>query len=202
MFIRTLIQFIAIVILSIVLWGCVTAPPNNISNACDIVQEYPSWYYDAEKSYKKWGVPISVQLAFIYKESSFIADARAPRTKLLGFIPWSYPSTSYGYTQAVDGTWKMYKNATGNSNAKRDDFADSTDFIGWYANYIHKLTGVSKRSAYKLYLAYNLGPGAIQNGSYKQNKVAKQKAQITQNWAWRYASQLKSCNIPAKSWWW
>lgn len=192
------VGFTATVLLS----GCITQQPKNITNACSIVQQYPDWYYEAQEVYKKWGVPISVQFAFIYKESSFIADARAPRTKLLGFIPWKYPSTSYGYTQAVDGTWEMYTRGSGNSNAKRDNFEDSLEFIGWYANYIHKVTGVSKRSAYKLYLAYNLGPGAIKNGSYKHNKVAQEKAQIAQDWAWRYASQLKDCKVPTKSWFW
>lgn len=199
---RLIYRVVIVVVTAVIITGCTTPQPKNISNACSIVQEYPQWYYDAEATYKKWGVPISVQFAFIYKESSFKGDARAPRTKLLGFIPWKYPSTSYGYTQAVDGTWNMYKKATGNTGARRDDFADSTDFLGWYANYIAKITGVSKKDAYRLYLAYNLGPGAVKSGAYKHNKVAKEKAKIAQNWAWRYASQLKSCKVPKQSWWW
>jgi len=181
--------------------GCTTAPPRNIGNACAIAQEYPSWFYDAKRSYNKWGVPISVQFAMIRKESHFVADAKTPRTYILGFIPSSRVSTAYGYAQALDGTWEQYQNATGNSAGSRTDFADATDFIGWYGNFIHQRLGIPKNDAYKLYLAYHQGPNGYKQGSYKNNPSLMSYAKDTQAWAWRYASQLKSCNIPSEGWW-
>ncbi|MFT6834693.1 MAG: hypothetical protein ACJA0H_000725 [Francisellaceae bacterium] len=194
-------QYIVIGSAILFLSGCATSPPNNINNACSIVQQYPSWYYDAEKSYKKWGVPVNTQLAIIYKESSFKADVKPPRKKLLGFIPWSHITTASGYSQAVDGTWDMYKKATGNSGASRSSFEDSVDFIGWYGNYISKRTGVSKSDTYMIYMAYYLGPGAVRSGSYKRNKMAKEVSGVAQKWANKYASQLKTCKIPSEGWW-
>ncbi|TNF65563.1 MAG: hypothetical protein EP298_11470 [Gammaproteobacteria bacterium] len=179
--------------------GCATAPPKTVKNACAIVNEYPSWYYDALDSYKKWGVPISVQYAIIRAESDFRSDAQPPRDYALGFIPWGRVTSAYGYAQAVDGTWDWYKKSTGNSSASRSDFRDSVDFIGWYSNYISKVTGIKKTDTYHLYVAYWLGPGNYSNGSYKSNRQVLNKAKKVQSWAWQYASQLKRCDIPKKS---
>ena len=41
-------------------------------------------------------------------------------------------SSAYGYAQALEGTWDDYRKDTGRRGADRDDFADSSDFIGWY----------------------------------------------------------------------
>ncbi|MCF6807464.1 hypothetical protein L3V79_03560 [Thiotrichales bacterium 19S9-12] len=192
----------AIIFLSyftLLLAGCVTAPPRTVSNACAIVNQYPDWYYDALASYKKWGVPISIQYAIIRGESDFIADALPPRDHFLGIIPWGRVTSAYGYAQAVDGTWDWYKKATGNHNASRSNFADSVDFIGWYSSYISKITGIRKTDAYRLYIAYWLGPGNYTNGSHKSNRSVKNRAKKVQSWAWQYANQLKRCDIPAKS---
>ena len=41
-------------------------------------------------------------MAIIKQESSFIADAKPDRRKLLGFIPWKRKSSARGYAQAID----------------------------------------------------------------------------------------------------
>ncbi|MDA7742109.1 hypothetical protein N8865_00670 [Francisellaceae bacterium] len=191
----------SLLLLCVFLVGCVTAPPQNIGNACAIVQEYPDWFYDAKRSYEKWGVPISVQFAMIHKESHFVGDAQPPRTKLLGFIPWSRESSAYGYAQALDGTWAQYQRDTGNPGGSRTNFADSVDFLGWYANFISKRTGIPKSNTYKLYLAYHQGPNGFLRGSYKNQPWLMNYAKSAQAWAWRYASQLKTCKVPSESWW-
>jgi len=81
--------------------GCATTPPANVENICAIFDEKSSWYRAAKKSEKRWGTPVHVQLSIIRQESSFRFDARPPRTKLLGFIPWTRPSDAYGYAQAL-----------------------------------------------------------------------------------------------------
>jgi len=45
----------------------------------------------AKKSEERWGTPIHVQLAIIRQESTFKFNARPPRKKLVGFIPWNRP---------------------------------------------------------------------------------------------------------------
>ena len=72
-----------------------------------------------EDTKDKWGVPVSLQLSFIKHESSFQRTARPPRKKFLGLIPGLRASSAYGYSQALDGTWKEYIQASGNSNADR-----------------------------------------------------------------------------------
>ena len=44
------------------------------------------------------------------------------------------PQVSFGYSQAIKGTWEQYKNETGNTLATRTRFKDSVDFIGWYTD--------------------------------------------------------------------
>ena len=73
-------------------------------------------------------------MSFVYQESSFKADAKPERDKLLGVIPWFRPSTAVGYSQALTKTWEDYKDETGNNRANRKNFDDSADFIGWYAS--------------------------------------------------------------------
>ena len=67
-------------------------------------------------------------------ESDFDWLAKPPRQKLFKVIPYKRPSSSFGYSQAVNGTWEQYKKETGNKLAVRTRFKDSVDFIGWYTN--------------------------------------------------------------------
>lgn len=180
--------------------GCTTVPPKNINNACAIVQQYPSWYYDSLNSYKKWGVPISTQLAIIHKESHFIANAKTSMNYTFGFIPTGRRSTAYGYAQALDGTWQHYQRDTGNNWASRSNFADAVDFIGWYGNRAHRLAGISKSNTYALYLAYHQGIAAYKKGSYRNKRWLIDYANQAQQIAYKYSSQLRQCKIPAKSW--
>ena len=169
--------------------GCTTTPPRNIHDACAIFQEYPKWYWEARDAYNQWGVPISVQLAIVRQESHFRAKAKPPRTKLLGIIPWSRPSTAYGYAQALNGTWDHYQQATKNYHTDRDSFGDAVDFIGWYSKQVHKQLGISPRNAYALYLAYHEGITGYSRGSYKKKTWLIQVAKSTAH-ARQYRQQL------------
>ena len=108
--------------------------PSNTSNSCSIFGERYLWYKHAKKSEKKWGTPVYLQLAIIKMESDFDWLAKPPRQKLFKVIPYKRPSSSFGYSQAVNGTWEQYKKETGNKLAVRTRFKDSVDFIGWYTN--------------------------------------------------------------------
>ena len=127
-------SFSILIILVLILSACVSSPPEKPDNICDIFQEKRSWYKAAIRSEKRWKLPPYVLMAFIHQESSFQAKIKPKRNKLLGFIPWTRPSSSVGYSQALKNTWQDYMNETGNSRAKRTNFSDSADFVGWYAS--------------------------------------------------------------------
>jgi len=179
----------------VLLSGCVSVPPRpkNTNNACSIFSQYPQWYKDAKAAEKRWGVPVSTQLAVMNQESSFIGTAKPPRQKLLWVLPWKRPSTSYGYAQALHSTWKDYQRNTGNQGVNRDSFAASTDFISWYLRSIHLQTGVPMTNVYGLYLAYHDGPNGYLRGTYRHKAWLINVSKRVQYQAQRYENQLKYC---------
>ena len=165
--------------------------PKNASNSCSIFEEKYLWYKHAKKSEKKWGTPVYLQLAIIKMESSFDWLAKPPRQKLFKVVPYKRPSSSFGYSQAVKGTWKQYKEETGNKLAARTRFKDSVDFIGWYTNKTEKILKVSKNDAFKQYIAYHEGWGNYKN--YKNNKKVIGLANKVENQSNIYKKQLSNC---------
>ena len=115
------------------------------------------------KKLKKWGTPVHLQLAFIKMESDFDWLAKPPRHKLFKVIPYKRPSSSFGYSQAVKGTWKQYKKENNRPLATRARFKDSVDFIGWYTNKTSKILKISKKDVFKQYIAYHEGWGNYKN---------------------------------------
>ncbi|TFH27997.1 MAG: hypothetical protein E4H00_09050 [Myxococcales bacterium] len=173
--------------------GCSTRPPRDVGDGCAIFTEKPRWYDAAKESERRWGTPVPVQLAIIHQESRFEAKARPRRRRFLGFIPGPRPSTAYGYSQALQSTWSVYRHETGNWSARRSDFADSTDFVGWYTAKTSRVTGVSKRDAYNLYLAYHEGDGGFRRGTHKRKQWLLTTARRVSDLANRYHSQLARC---------
>ena len=183
------------------LLGCASGPPRDIDNICTIFKEKDDWYGDAQASEKRWGTPIHVQMAIIHQESAFRDDAQPARRKLLGFVPWTRPSSAYGYPQAKDATWEWYMEKTGNSGADRDDFSDAVDFVGWYTNLSQQKLGISKWDAYNQYLAYHEGHGGYQRKTYSKKGWLKSVSQKVDRQAKRYSAQLKSCRGDLKDSW-
>ena len=149
------------------------------------------WYKHTKKVEEKWGVPVYIQLAFVKKESDFNWLAKPPRHKLFKVIPYKRKSSSFGYSQAVKGTWEQYKRETGNKYATRARFKDSVDFIGWYVNKTHKLLKIPKNDAYRQYLAYYKGWGDYKNYSKDQKAIIYAKS--TKDFASKYRKQLTTC---------
>ena len=96
------------------LTGC-SSIPSNTANSCSIFNERYLWYKYAKKTEQKWGTPIHIQLAIIKMESDFDWLAKPARQKIFKVIPYKRPSSSFGYSQAVKGTWEQYKKETGKS---------------------------------------------------------------------------------------
>lgn len=175
--------------------SCMSPPPKNVDNLCDIFKQYPNWYEQTKDVEKRWQIPVPVQMAIMHQESKFDATAQPKRQKLLWVIPWTRPSSAYGYSQALDSTWALYKSAAdgGNFWAARSVFAHSVDFIGWYANQANRKVGIHRTDPYHLYLAYHEGITGYAHKSYlakpwliKIAKKVKARAQIFQ-------SQLTQC---------
>ena len=165
--------------------------PQNTSSSCSIFNERYFWYKHVKNTEKKWGTPIYIQLAIIQMESNFDWLAKPPRQKLFKIIPFKRPSSSFGYSQAVKGTWEQYKNETGNKFASRARFKDSVDFIGWYTDKTESILKISKEDAFRQYVAYHEGWGAYKN--YKNNQKVIGLAKKVKNQSDKYKSQLKKC---------
>lgn len=188
-----------LVVASALAAGCsATKPPARVDDACAIFREKKGWYRDAAEARERWGVPISIQLAFIRQESSFNGKARPPRRKYLGFIPGPRPSTAQGYAQALDSTWKEYRKATSAGGVDRDEFGDAVDFIGWYNTRTSKMCGIAKDDAYRLYLAYHEGPTGYRRGTYRRKKWLLGTAEKVASRAAHYRSQLARCEADLK----
>ena len=184
---KNILSFIFICFL---LSGCVSIP-KNVSNVCKIFSERYFWFKSALATEKKWGAPIELQMAIVKRESSFDWLAKPERTKIFKVIPWTRPSSSFGYSQAVDGTWDMYKKDTGNDFALRTSFGDSSDFIGWYVHNTYKRLKISKKDYYRQYIAYHEGWNNYKN--YKQKPNVVSYAKEVNNQAKKYKRQLDKC---------
>jgi hypothetical protein len=113
----------------------------------------------------------------------------------LGIIPWTRPTTAYGYAQALDETWAQYLDSAGNLLAARDDFADAADFIGWYSHLSHRKLGIAKTDAKKLYLAYHEGHKGYAQGSYLNKAWLRGVADKVAKRARLFERQLSQCAV-------
>lgn len=157
--------------------------PSAQHDVCAIFDQRPGWREAAEASASKWGAPVPVQMAIIWRESSFRPDVRPP-----GRV-----SSAFGFSQALDGTWDWYRDSTGNSGADRTDWDDATDFVGWYMSRSQKSNGIGMNDAYNQYLAYHEGHAGHRRGSYNAKTWLVAVAQKVSAQAARYRGQLRNC---------
>ncbi len=195
--------YLAMLVGLVFIGGCFATTPRNIDNGCSMFSEKHRWFRAARDSEKRWGVPMSVQLAIIHQESRFQAKAKPPRGKILWVIPGPRPSSSYGYTQALTSTWSEYKRATRSWGADRDDFSDAVDFIGWYANRSSGRLGIPRTDAYRLYLAYHEGDGGYRRATYTNKPTIKRAAEKVRAREATYRRQLAGCrqDLEDRGWW-
>lgn len=185
--------------------ACVRTPPRNVNDACAIFFEYDDWYDAVNDASRRWNVPPEVMLAIIHQESRFQGDVKPPRTRILWIIPWTRPSSAYGYAQATDGTWRRYRAATGNGGADRHDFDDAVDFVGWYVNENARRNAVPRNDAYRNYLAYHEGHGGYARGTYRSKPWLQRVARKVERRALGYRAQLEGCREELDNrspWWW
>jgi len=167
--------------------------PKYPQNACKIFSEKYFYLKHTRAASKKWGVPISSILAVINKESGFKRFAKPKRKKIFKIIPYKRPSSSLGFSQAVDKTWDLYKKENKKSAALRISFKNSSDFIGWYFWKTNKINKVSFTDTRNMYLNYYLGWKGYKNKTYQTDKKAIIFAKNVERQAKIYKNQLKEC---------
>lgn len=168
--------------------------PRNLDNACSIAQQRPNYVPAMQRSERKWGVPVAVQMATIYQESKFIPNAKPPRKR---FLIFSGPraSSAKGYSQALDGTWDDYRRATGSRLASRTNIYDAADFMGWYMAKSRDVLGIPLNDARRQYLAYHEGRGGYSRGSYNSKRWLLDVSAAVATRAAMYDRQLRSCSL-------
>ncbi len=173
--------------------ACGHKPPDQVHDACLILEDNRAWWRALKRTERRWGVSPGVQLAILKRESSFNRKARPARTRLLGFIPGPRPTSAYGYAQALDGTWDWYRRDTGRRGADRDDFDDAVDFVGWYSAMSGELSSIPLTDARALYLAYHEGHGGYNRGTYRSKSWLTRVAAEVERDASRYDAQIARC---------
>ncbi|WP_424948343.1 transglycosylase SLT domain-containing protein [Candidatus Spongiihabitans sp.] len=182
----------AVLAVTLIIAGCVSTPPRRPDNACKIFAQKPSWHKHTRRAAKKWRADAAVLLAIMRQESGFDANARPKRKRFLG-IPLKRPSSAFGYAQALDGTWRLYKKSAGSFLAQRDRFSDAMDFIGWYVAQTRKRLNIPAHDGYRNYLAYHEGWQGYARGTYKRKKWLISTAKRVAHRAAQYRAQLARC---------
>lgn len=190
-------RLVAGVLLALMAGSCATrpaGPPSAQNDLCAIFAQRPGWHQAVSASARRWGAPVPVQMAILWKESSFRAKARPRKRYMWGFIPRGRASSAYGYAQALDGTWDWYRRETGNRRADRDDFDDAADFVGWYMSRTNRVNGVPMTDAYHHYVAYHQGHAGFTSGRWRDIEWLRRVAGEVNAQSRSYAGQLPRCS--------
>jgi len=97
-----------------------------------------------------------------------------------------------GLFSGFKNTWQDYRDETGNSRAKRTNFSDSADFVGWYANKGF-YQGFSATDARSLYLAYHEGYSGFKKKTYRKKQWLIRVADRVQARSNMYQKQYWGC---------
>ncbi len=190
---RTLRALLAVALLASCGGGDRGPAPRNLDNACAILSERPAFRRAFRDAERRWGVPVHVQMATIYQESKFKADARTPHRWAVGVIPMGRQSSAYGYSQALDGTWDEYKRENNRFSARRDNIHDAADFMGWYMSKSRERLGISLYDTRSQYLAYHEGRTGFARGTYNSKPWLLRVAGEVEQRGRTYNHQLAQC---------
>lgn len=185
------------VALALMLAAC-ASPPKNINNVCAVFEQrdgwMDNWHRAAKAAEARHGIPVHVLMATVRQESGFRHNARPKRKWYLGFIPGPRPSSAYGFSQALNGTWDQYQRETGNRGS-RTSFANAVDFVGWYHARTVARFGVAPHDTFNLYLAYYHGWTGYNRGDWRRNQGIQNYARQTAQRAETYAAQMQTCGL-------
>ena len=194
-------QFFQVYLLAVFLGSCVASQPTNITNVCEIFEDRRSWYKAAMRAEQRWGIPTPVNMAIIYQESGFRSRVKPARSKILWVLPGPRPSSAYGYAQALESTWNDYMLQSGNRGARRDNFADAIDFVGWYNAMSKRVNGINPTDAANLYFAYHEGNSGFARRSFREKPALLVIGSNVQANSERFEEQFRGCrNELDKNW--
>ena len=192
-FTKSVIGCLGCVLVVSLLGACASNRQQEPGTICAKLADNKGWMTAVRAAKKKWDMPVHVGLAFIHRESSFVANARPPRKRLLGVLPMGRSSSAYGYAQATNEAWSDYKKSTGKRFVRRDDFEDAIDFVGWYNDQSNRRLRIKKTDAYRLYLAYYSGHGGYERGTWRKSKAVQSYARKAADQSKRYAREFRRC---------
>ena len=167
--------------------------PRSLDDACALGRERPHYMRAMQRTERRWGVPVHVQMATFHQESRLVGDARPPFRYALDVIPMGRLSSAFGYSQALDGTWDEYRADTRNRRAQRTNINDAADFMGWYMNRTRERNGVALTDTRNQYLAYHEGHAGLARGSHNAKPWLLDVADRVAARAALYATQLQTC---------
>ena len=170
-----------------------TKAPSSLDNACSILDQRRNFLPAFKAAEQKYRVPVAVLMAMIYQESKFKSRARPPHKYLLGIIPVGRISSAYGYSQALDGTWREYKQETGRWSARRDNIYHAADFMGWYMTKSQNDLGIPMSDTRNQYLAYHDGRAGYRRGTWRKKRWLINVANKLAVRANMYHRQLVNC---------
>jgi hypothetical protein len=165
-----------------------SAKVDDSMGVCEILTQNPSWSKALKTARDTYKLPPAFAMAIIYQESKFKAEAK------------SKGSSAYGYAQAIDGIWKHFQKDV-KSNAKRNNFNDSVQFIGWYMAQLAKNSKLKMTDSYNLHMAYMLGTTGFKRykaGTFKNKaKIIEDKkiAQKVKDFTSHYQAQFNKCKL-------
>lgn len=178
--------------------ACASAPQPSgaeIADACLLLQQNRPWRDTLREVARQWGAPMGYTLAVVKQESSFDSKALAPRgeREWFGLVEGKRVSSAAGYSQALEGTWEMYKKATGKWGADRSNFQDASDFIGWYYNTNGQRVGLGQYDYRAHYLVYHEGASGYLKGAWRAKSWLVGVADKVAAQAARYEYQISNC---------
>ncbi len=184
-----------------VVTGCATSPPSRSDDVCRIFYEKRGWYEAALDAKRRHGTPVDLQMAIIKQESDFQHDVRPREDGFLGIFPGRTKSSAYGYSQAIDSTWRAYVDDTGVRGARRDVFYDAVDFVAWYSNQTRIRSGIGFNDTYNQYLNYHEGWGGYSRNTHASKAWLLAVADKVTHNRTRYAQQMQRCVLPPAGFW-
>ncbi|MDD2869405.1 hypothetical protein [Neomegalonema sp.] len=164
-----------------------------ISDVCRLMKARPHWWNALLDAERRWEAPPHLTLAIMWRESSFIADARPLKQGFFSFLPAQRLSSAYGYAQALDGTWAWYLRETTRKGARREAFADAADFIGWYLDRTRRDLALPFEEIFDHYAAYHQGHAGYARGGWRENPVVTTPARDVVRQAQIYERRMSDC---------
>lgn len=186
---KKIIYLTSIILASLAITSCSEETKvDNKLTACEILNDHPGWAKSLKKAEDTYKLPPAFAMGVMYQESRFKSNAKA------------VGSSAYGYAQAINSTWKHFQEDV-KANARRDNFDDSVQFMGWYMAQLAKSAKLKMSESENLYMAYMLGATGFKRykaGTFKNKaKIIEDKklAKKVKNFTSLYKSQLKKCKI-------